>query len=362
MEIQADPEEPSLLVAFPTGDTSIRIVFSTPIDPETAGRPESYNSEMGLALLDADVHSDAQSRESDASSSHVTLRTEPMSGDSLVVDSIRADGVRSFTGQALVRDESGPFIHGIASIPGIQWPAEEEFPFGSRFEGLVATASCQKDGGVNSNRLIDALGYSFLHVERGGPFNSIKVTGRKHVPGIDEEVKRLSPQGLSPHVLWSGGEIQTIDGETRLVDTGYMEGSILDATPKHFPPPFRVRTSDLAGEEARTFRAKTLQGVIVRFEGITIDGVEEPLRHEGWVSAPHLRSFEFHDESGARLTAVVLHSVRRELRVGQTFTSLRALIHQPQAGRYESIVELDDHFDYPLGRPDGLARRLEDES
>jgi len=290
----------------------------------------------------------------------LTLATEPMNGYSLVVDSIKLDdGIRSRAGRPIATRESPPFIHGIASIPGIQWPTSDSFPYASRFEGLVATASCQKDGGVNSNKLIDAFGWCFLHVERGGPFNSLKVATQKHVPGIDDEVKRLSPQGLSPHVLWSGGEIRTIDGETRLVDTGFMEGSILDATPKHFPPPFRIKTSDLAGDEAKSLRSRSLQGVIVRFENVTIERVSAKNEHDEWVSASQLRSFVFHDDSGAPLSAVVLDSVRRELQPGDTLESLRVLIHQPRSGQYEAIVELDDHFNYPLGWPDGL-RHSED--
>jgi hypothetical protein len=342
-----------LIAAFPIGNDRIRLVFSGPVDPASAERPESYASSVGLAVVGVEVAADGIAGSSE---SRVTLATEPMNGYSLVVDTIELDGVRSRSGKPLKTRESPRFIHGIASIPGIQWPIEDAFPYASRFEGLVATASCQKDGGVNSNKLIDAFGWCFLHVERGGPFNSIKVATQKHVPGIDDEVKRLSPLGLSPHVLWSGGEIQTVDGETRLVDTGFMEGSILDATPKHFPPPFRVKTSDLSGKEANSLRSRSLQGVIVRFENVTIDRVAGPKEHDDWVSAPQLRSFIFHDGSGAPLTAVVLDSVRRELRPGETLESLRALIHQPRAGKYEAIVELDDHFNYPLGWPDGLRQ------
>lgn len=104
----------------------------------------------------------------------MTLVTEPMDGASLVVDTIKLNDLRSHSGNRLMSPESRPFIHGIASIPGIQWPISDSFPFASRYEGLVATASCQKAGGVNSDKLIDSFGWSFLHVERGGPFNSIK--------------------------------------------------------------------------------------------------------------------------------------------------------------------------------------------
>jgi hypothetical protein len=351
-----DPGVVELIGAFPVGNDRVRIVFSGPVDEKSASRPEAYRSAVGLGIKSAEVTPHGNG-DNERSAVRVSLSTEPMNGYSLVVDTITAEGVRSSSGAALRSGESPPFIQGIASIPGIQWPLADEFPFTSRFEGLVATASCQKDGGVNSNKLIDTFGCCFLHVERGGPFNSIKVTTDKHVPGIDEAVKELHPRGLSPHVLWSGGEIRTVDGETRLVDTGLMEGSILDATPKHFPPPFRVRTSDLAGDDATTLRSRSLQGVIVRFENITIDAVANPNAHDTWVSAPDLRSFTFHDESGKSLTAVVVDSVQRVVRPGDTFESLRALMHQPRRGHYEAIVELDDHFDYPLGWPDGLSRR-----
>lgn len=356
-ELQQE-EDAELIAAFPIGEDRIRLVFSGWLDPSNCGRPERYRSSVGLAILGVDT-SGQQPEGRRSRPSRVTLTTEPMSGHSLVVDTISLDDVRGRSGRRVETPESRPFIHGIASIPGIQWPVSDSFPFASRFEGLVATASCQKDGGVNSNKLIDAFGWCFLHVERGGPFNSIKVATKKHVPGIDVEVKRLSPRGLSPHVLWSGGEIRTVDGETRLVDTGFMEGSILDATPKHFPPPFRVKTSDLAGEDAKSFRSRSLHGVIVRFENVTIDRVWAGNEQGERISAPKLRSFSFHDDSGARLLAVMLDSVTRELRAGETLESLRALIHQPRSGQYEAIVELDDHFNYPLGRPDGV-RRTED--
>lgn len=338
-------ESSDSLVAFPIGADTIRVVFREPADPERLRRPEAYSTEAGLQILS--VVADGDDPAGTPVGRGVTLKTEPMNGDAMILDRILVrEGGRPGS-PATTR--SRPFLQGVASLPAVQWPREEQYPFRSRFEGTIASASCQKDGGVNSNHLIDQLGFCFIHVEKGGPFNSLKVVGRKHVPGIEEEVQRLRPQRLSPHVLWSGGEIQTIDGETRLVDTGFMSGSILPATPKRFPPPFRIKTADITGDAARALRAKSLQGVIVRFDSVTIDEVSGPDRHDAFVSAPHLRAFVFHDDSGGRVRGLLLNSVTATLKAGQQLHTLRTLVHQPRPGQYEAIVELDEHLNYDAG-------------
>jgi hypothetical protein len=209
-----NPARPALtgtrpLFAFPIGENQLQVVFPEGVDHASAQQPANYSTEKGLRILKATVHDNAERSGADqAQYTRVTLTTEHMNGRAMIVDTLRAPGVRTAAGTAMTNPESRPFIQGIASIPAIQTPVDDQGGFRSRFEGLIATASCQKDGGANSNRLIDAFGFSFLHVEQGGPFNSLKVVGQKHVPGIDQAVERLAPLGLSPHVLWSGGEIR----------------------------------------------------------------------------------------------------------------------------------------------------------
>lgn len=349
------------VVAYPVSNTQLRVVFRTPIDLETALDPASYRLESGLEVSEVRIHhnrgvefdgDDQEAVENGAADSpsarriRLTLTTEMMNGDLMDSDALLPLRVRTVDGDDLIDIASPPFIPGIASIPQTQKPRELTPPFASRFERQIATESCQKDGGANSAHLIDTLGFSFLHVERGGPFNSIKVVGSKHVPGITEEVDRLRPHGLSPHILWSGAEIRTISGETRLVDTGFMEGSILPATPKHFPPPFPVTAKQFAGDAARTLRAKRLQGVIVRFEDVVIDSVDEPPLYTSAVRGPAVRCIRFHDVSGETLAGVLLDTVRQPVGPGARFESMRAIVHQPQFGEYEAIVELDEHLDH----------------
>jgi hypothetical protein len=340
-------QDPQLLIAFPTSDTELRLVFSDPIDEESAERPSSYRTRRGLEIYDVVLHRQSDSTAEGSCTpdglTQVTLKTEPMNGDLMIVDTVRAR-LRISSGEALANRESPPFIQGVASIPQTQNPAKREFPFASRFEGRIATASCQKDGGVNSSHLIDTLGFSFLHVERGGPFNSIKVVGLKHVPGIEAEVERLAPEGLSPHILWSGGQIQTIDGETRLVDIGFMEGSIMEATPKRFPPPLPVSSTDISGPAANTLRAKRLQGVIVRFHDIRVDRISKPSPYRKSIAGPAVRAFTFHDRAGGKVPGVLLDTVAQPIEAGQRFAAMRAIVHQPKAGRYEVIVEMDKHL------------------
>lgn len=181
---------------------TIRVVFREPADPERLRRPDAYSTEAGLKILS--LSTDTDDRAGVPAGRAVTLTTEPMNGDAMILDRVQVHESGRTGSPATTR--SRPFLQGIVSLPAVQWPREESFPFRSRFDGTIASGSCQKDGGVNSNHLIDQLGFCFIHVEKGGPFNSLKVVGRKHVPGIEKEVQRLRPQRLSPHVLWSGGD------------------------------------------------------------------------------------------------------------------------------------------------------------
>jgi len=341
-----------LSIAFPTSDTELLVIFSEPVDRESAEQPARYITEAGLGILAASGVEDDVPLNSTPSESNpnnvrkVKLTTEPMDGEVIKVDTVRAMGVRTASGETLAQLDSPPFIQGIASIPEMQSPGEPVFPFASRFTGLVASASCQKNGGVDSSALIDTLGFSFLHRETGGPLNSIKVVSDKHVPGIAEAVARLEPEDLTPHVLWCGGEIRNVQGETQLVDTGYMIGSIIQETPKKKPPEYPITTDDVSRETGRTLRANVLQGVIVRFENVTIDRVWDP-------DERGLRSFVFHDEGrghafsrghGAQAFGLFLPWVTQEIEPGQKFQSLRGIVHQPSESHYQVIVELDEHL------------------
>jgi hypothetical protein len=326
--MQQGDGKPELVIVFPKSETELRVVFSEPVDRVYAEDIANYKMQSGLSILAAHLDQEDPRR--------VTLVTEPMNGEAMQADVLSASGVRTHTGEQLARGESPEFIQGIVSIPQIQKPAEGGFPFTSRFEGKLASASCGKDGGVDSNVLISTFGFAFIHMENGGPFNSLKIVTNRHIPGIAEATRALSP-GQTVHVLWAGGEIRTVDGETQLVDTGFMEGSIILPNPLVSPPPFPIKTAELAGEAGYSVRAKSLQGVVVRFENVTIDRVSE-------LDKTEQRTMQFHDDSGGQLSAVLLGNVKTALQEGQTLQRLRGLVHQPQAGKYEIIVELDQHL------------------
>src|SRR5207302_3559099 len=136
-----------------------------------------------------------------------------------------------------------------------------------------------------------------------------------------------------------GGEVRTVDGETRLVASGFMEGSLLPATPEEFPPPYPITVAEISGEDARTWRAKRFQGVIVRFDEVELRHVSDPRPYRDGVPGPAVRRFRFSDRSGVELDAVALDTVTHRLDKGQRFQSMRAIVHQPRAGHYEAIVE-----------------------
>ncbi len=317
----------SLVIAFPISDTQLRVVFSEPVDRASAGRAENYAAESGLKIVAASVDPNDPKR--------VTLTAGTMDGKAMKVDMVRATGVRTLSGATLVKNESPRFIQGIASIPETMKPGTQAFPFASRFVGLVASESCGKDGGVDSNKLIDVLGFAFIHEEAGGLFSSIKVVTQRHIPGISEAVAKLQ-EGQSVHVLWAGGEVRNVDGETQLVDTGFMEGSIIEP-PLKSPPAYLIKTVEISKEAGRTPKAQGLQGVVVRFDNVTIDSISAPNERK-------LRSFVFHDESGAKALGLLLDTVTLKLEAGQKFQSLRGLAHQPRPGEYEVIVEMDQHL------------------
>lgn len=316
----------SLLIAFPAGDSELRVVFSEPLDRLSAEQPESYTTETGLNILSASLDPNDPKR--------VTLETEPMNGKAMQIDILRSPGVRTASGAALANNESPKFIQGIASIAEIQKPANQTFPFASRFEGVIASASCVL--ACYPDAAIDVLGFNFLQEEKGGPFTAIKIVSQKHVPGF-AEADSLLPDNLSVHVLWSGGIIQTIDGETRLVDNGFMEGSIIEPNPLKSPTPYPIKSIDISGEAGKTLRAKSLLGVVVQLENVTIDSVSAP-------DEEHIRSFSFHDDSGELAIGLALQTVTRKIEPGQTFELVRGIIHQPKPGEYELLVVKDQNL------------------
>ena len=202
--------------------------------------------------------------------------------------------------------------------------------------GKVASASCGKDGGVDSNVLINTFGFAFIHMQIGGPFNSVKISTRRHIPGIIDATRTLRA-GQTVHVLWAGGEIRNVNGENQLVDTGFMEGSIIPPTPLRSPPPLLIKANEIAGEAGRTLRAKSLQGVVVRFERVVICQILER-------EASGLLRVRFSDDSGGEVSAIILSTVTTFLQPNQKVASLRGLLHQPRAAEYEVIVELDQHI------------------
>jgi hypothetical protein len=323
-----DNDPPRLEIAFPKSETELRLVFSHGMESKSLLDPNLYRTRSGLQIREA--------RLDERDPSRVTLVTDPMNGEGMELDVIEARGVRTTAGESLQAGRSPEFIQGIASIPETQKPAEERFPFASRFVGKIASESCGKDGGVDSNTLIDTLGFAFIHKEAGGPFNSLKIVTQQHIPGITESVRQLQ-RGLTIHVLWAGGEIRNVDGENQLVDTGFMEGSIIDPTPLKSPPSFPIKTGEIAREVGHTLRAKSLQGVVARFDGVTIDNIYEP-------DERGLRAFSFHDDSRVEVRGLLLHTVTMPIQSGQEIHSLRGLIHQPSAGEYEVIVEMDQHL------------------
>lgn len=317
-----------LMIAFPKGETELRVVFSEPVDKRSAQDVSSYKTRSGLKLLEARVDRNDPCR--------VSLTTDPMNGEAMNIDVLSAPGVRTSADQPLAHADSPEFIQGLASIPEIHKSEAKAFPFASRFLGKVASGSCGKDGGVDSNVLINTFGFAFIHMETGGPFNSLKIVTKSHIPGIAETTRTLRA-GQTVHVLWAGGEIRNVNGENQLVDTGFMEGAIIPPSPLRSPPPFLIKTNEIAGKEGRTLRAKSLQGVVVRFENVKIDNVSEPDRSG-------LRHVLFRDDSGEPVSAVLIPTVITALRPGQELASLRGLLHYPKAGEAEVIVELDQHL------------------
>jgi hypothetical protein len=90
--MQQSVEQPQLTIAFPKSETELRVVFSEPVDQESAEAPSSYKTRSELAILGARIHRDDPR--------HVSLITEPMNGEAMVVDVLSAEGVRTQRGAA----------------------------------------------------------------------------------------------------------------------------------------------------------------------------------------------------------------------------------------------------------------------
>src|SRR6266568_2255778 len=105
VNIMAKKDNGRLLIAFPTGHNELRVVFSQAVDRSSAEQPQSYSTKSGLKILGAYLNPDDPKR--------VTLRTDPMDGDAMTMDVLRASGVRTAAGKPLSANESPRFIQGI---------------------------------------------------------------------------------------------------------------------------------------------------------------------------------------------------------------------------------------------------------
>src|SRR5439155_21219083 len=109
-----------LVMAFATSDSDLKVIFSGPVDPESATSVDNYQTESGLRILEAALAKPSTNGksgdEADQTATHVGLRTEPMNGHLMEVDVLRAEGVQTANGERVENAESRPFLHGIASI------------------------------------------------------------------------------------------------------------------------------------------------------------------------------------------------------------------------------------------------------
>jgi hypothetical protein len=74
------------LVAFPTGVDTIRLVFPKSVSSDWLRRPEAYGTEAGLKVLRAKVGA-GEPAGGVAAGRTVTLTTEPMNGDAMILES-----------------------------------------------------------------------------------------------------------------------------------------------------------------------------------------------------------------------------------------------------------------------------------
>src|SRR5215216_2327905 len=111
-------QDAQLLIAFPKSEIELQVVFSERVDPRSAEDPASYVSKNGLKIMAAKVDQVDPRR--------VTLVTEPMNGEAMILDVLSAPGVSTESGKPLQRVDSPEFIQGIASIPEIKKSQEQE--------------------------------------------------------------------------------------------------------------------------------------------------------------------------------------------------------------------------------------------
>ena len=314
-----------LLAAYPFSNTELHLVFSGPINTESATTVKGYSTACDLKLLNASMQRDQTDR--------VVLTTEPMSGKLMIVDRVIASGVRAADGTMLRTSESAPFLQGIVEVQPIQSSSSgSTYPFETKFEGVFASASCAYPCGPP--QLVENVSFTFLRQSEGGRFSGLKVETDRIPPDIERLAEELPPH-LSVHVLFTGGVVHTKAGETRLMNVGYTQSSIIQPNPIPSPEPLEIRASDISNEAAPTLRAKSLQGVWVKLSNLRVVSIEP---------AEHGRRIRFQDESGTTLGVWAVEGVNRPLEPGQVFERLLGHVHQPKAGEYEVVVFFDKHM------------------
>lgn len=312
-----------LLGAFPLSSTQLVLICPQPAHPSME-EVSLYRLQSGLTVHEVQVDPERPEQ--------LILRIELMQTMPLTIDEVTIIDFKTADGESLGEFTSPRFIQGIQTPMELKVPhINESFPYASTLVGLHASVMCCTgcNGGVHDRNLV------VINHHIGGSWSGIWVRTEKAIE---------APYPRWQRVLFAGGVIVEENGSMMVADEGWMRVQKSDEPPHHPPPPLPIETIDLPAERTTSLLAKSLDGVWVQFEAITIESVRQvtaTTAEPGTFNLPRAEVV-FHDGSGGRSIARLYQPSGRAVQPGQSVKLLRGFVHAEGPGMYVLLSDKEE--------------------
>ncbi len=320
-------ERKKLVAAFPLSNTELALVFPEPLHPSFELETRLFQMKSGLPVRDVN-HDKARPDQ-------LILRVKPMISMPLTIDQVMVSNIKDAKGESLGGFVSPPFIQGIHNAMELKVPHfKTGFPYTTTLAGLHVSLSCCTgcNGGIHNRNLVVLN----LH-SPGGPWSGIWVRTDKTIEAPYPRWQRL---------LVAGGVIAEEGGSMIIVDQGWMVVRKVDdpVHPHRAPPPLLIKTDDLPAVQMTSLLCKSLDGVWVQFDDITIQSVRNMPAPKGYPEKSSLPGTEivFQDNSGGRSIAWLYQTSAHDITIGQRIKMLRGFVHAEKPGRYILLSDKEE--------------------
>ena len=305
-----------LKAAYPVSNTDIRAVFTEALDPASAGDASHYSFGPGLPILAATFDPESPNA--------VTLHTGMMVPANLRSNALHISNISSQDGDVIVSANSRSFVEGILTPQLIQSNREPTFPFNSLLVPQVASVSCAwNDWHRNSNCVVAPCVIESV----GGPYSGVAVSLTPATTAL------VTPYSFGTHLLFAGGVMTEVNGETQVADTGFMEAFPIGPD-LPLPQPVLLSTADMPDVFDTSEATDQFERCYVEFRDVQITDFD-----------PSTRVFLFRDASGV-IARGDLNGLDEDAQLfaGQALPFLRGVVIVFASGRYKVMPFSPDNL------------------